>query len=302
MTGPIYADTIPAAAHGGQFPKDPPPFIVIHSTEGPMSDGNARALAQWFAKTTAEGGPGTSATDIFDPVEGIRMLDDHTIPYHVGGAGNPKGKGSEHCGSVDLTTDQWLSDRGKAMLDRSARANAEEARHRGWTLDQCRWLTVTQVAAYTAGFCTHNDIRLALGGTTHTDPGPNFPYSWYMDRVRAWYQDPANGGDDDMAWSSWPQADRDALVAAVTAAVIRAVTRGEMPDGTTPPHLAAASTGKITELVKILQFGDGVGVPAESDTHAPNLKTLTSQVAALTPPADPVDPPADPPVDPPPVA
>jgi len=181
--------TIPAYAHGGRFRPDPPAFHVIHSTEGPMSPGNAKALAQWFARSPASGGPGTSATDIYDPVDGVTMLDEHTIPYHVGPVGNGLSTGSEHCGSVKLTRAQWLSDDGQAMLDHSAEHQAQRAIDRGWKLADCRWLSLTEVAQRTVeGFCTHNDVRLALGGTTHSDPGPNFPYSWFMGRIRYWFQ------------------------------------------------------------------------------------------------------------------
>lgn len=197
MAEPIYEYDVPAYAHGGALAK-PIPFIVIHSTEGPMSDGNARALAAWFARSPANGGPGTSATDIFDPIDSVQMLPWNIIPYHVGPKGNPKGTGSEHCGSVKLTKAQWLTDRAKSMLDKSARAKAAEARSRGWTLAQCRWLTVSEVARFVAGFCTHNDIRLALGGTTHSDPGPNFPYTWYMERVRFWFVNPNGVQEEDL--------------------------------------------------------------------------------------------------------
>jgi hypothetical protein len=198
VTDQIMAATIPAAAHGGRFSPDPPPFIVIHSTEGPMSPGNARALAEnWFGRPKSEGGAGTSATDIFDPREGITMLDDHTVPYHCGPAGNGLGAGDEHCGRVSMPPEQWMSPDGQAMLDRSARRNAQRAHARGWGLAQCRWLSLTEVRNHVAGFCTHNDIRLALGGTTHSDPGPNFPYNWYMSRIRFWFSNP--NGDDVLA-------------------------------------------------------------------------------------------------------
>jgi hypothetical protein len=197
MTAPAYDRTIPADGHGGRFNPDPPAFDVSHSTEGPMSDGNAAGLAAWFARDTAHGGPGTSATRIFAPSASVRMLDEHTVPYHVGPVANALCTGDEHCGSVNLTPAQWMSPRGQAMLDRSAKVKAQRARYRGWKLSDCRWLTLTEVARRTVrGFCTHNDVRLALGGTTHSDPGPNFPYAWYMDRIRAWYTNPTNAGDD----------------------------------------------------------------------------------------------------------
>jgi hypothetical protein len=31
------------------------------------------------------------------------------------------------------------------------------------------------------GITSHTDLRLAFGGTTHTDPGPNFPWDVFMD-------------------------------------------------------------------------------------------------------------------------
>jgi hypothetical protein len=190
VTAPQYDQTIPAVAHGGRFDPDPPAFDVIHSTEGPMSDGNAEALARnWFGRPKSEGGAGTSTTGIFDPIGSVRMLDEHTIPYHVGPEGNPISTGDEHCGSVNLTPEQWMSERGQAMLDASAKVKAQRAIFRGWSLADCRWLTLTEVARRTVrGFCTHNDVRLALGGTTHSDPGKNFPYAWYIGRIRYWFQ------------------------------------------------------------------------------------------------------------------
>ena len=243
MADAIYAAHIPAYAHGGIF-SGKPPFIVIHSTEGPMSDGNARALAQWFARSPAAGGPGTSATDIFDPTEGILMLDHRVIPYHCGPKGNGRGTGGEHCGSVGLTKAQWSSDRAKKMLDRSARANAKDAHDRGWTLAQCRWLTVSEVARFVAGFCTHNDIRLALGGTTHSDPGPNFPYAWYMERVRFWFQNPSGSSEDDL----------DMYTTAQLLTLMRQAVRAEFVTLGTPTRT------QVLELVK-----RGAGDPAHKD-------------------------------------
>ena len=112
------------------------------------------------------------------------MLRPNIIGYHVGPGGNGFTRGSEHCGRVSLTRAQWLSVDGQEMLDRSARYNAAAA-HRDGVLP--RWLSLTQLRAKQPGFCTHNDIRLVFGGTTHSDPGPNFPYDWYMARVQAYY-------------------------------------------------------------------------------------------------------------------
>lgn len=289
MTAPRYDQTITASASGGPFAAGRPAFVVIHSTEGPMSDGNAVALARWFAKSKTAGGPGTSATGIFDPVSSVRMLPEQTIPYHCGPAGNPLSNGDEHCGSVGLTRGQWLSDRGRAMLDASAKVQAQRARYRGWSLADCRWLKLTEVERKTVrGFCTHNDIRLALGGTTHSDPGPNFPYDWYIGRVRAWYQDPINGGDDMPAYRDWDPADKQALLDDM----FRMLSQGKKVDGTSPDHVVAGSIGHVAELVDLVRVGDDPD-PAAGDTHPENLRTLSEKVDRILEllPAPPVPPP-----------
>jgi len=170
-----------------------------------MSVGNAAGLARnWFGRPASQGGAGTSAHDIFDPADGVMMVPADHIAWHVGPGANGFTRGSEHCGSVNLTREEWLSPNGQSMLDRSARYNAAACVRDGV---QPRWLTLTQLAARQSGFCTHNDIRLVFGGTTHSDPGPNFPYGWYMDRVRFYYDD---GGDE---WEGIMAASADELLA-----------------------------------------------------------------------------------------
>lgn len=196
--GDLDISFLQAFSFGPEFSL-PAHIRVIHSTEGPMSRGNARALAgpNWF------GGPkaGTSAHDIFDPSEGVKMVPDNRVAWHVGPGGNSFTRGSEHCAYTRYTREEWLSEAGQAMLDLSARYNAAAAKRDGV---QPRWLSLTQLAHKESGFCTHNDIRLVFGGTTHSDPGPNFPYDWYMDRVRFYYD-----GGDNAAEGDW-----EAIVAA----------------------------------------------------------------------------------------
>lgn len=246
-----------------------------------MSDGNARALANWFARSPANGGPGTSATDIFDPVEGILMVAPTTIPYHCGPKGNGRGTGSEHCGSVNLTKAQWLTDRAKKMLDRSARAAAQEAHRRKWTLAQCRWLTVSEVARFVAGFCTHNDIRLALGGTTHSDPGPNFPYAWYMERVRFWFQNPSGTTEDTITVE---------LTSAQLLTLIRQGVRAEFTAIGTPTRTAVMSLAErgaaaaLHQDILTIIYGDNrndtVGQPIdETDSHPENMQRIRQDLA-----------------------
>lgn len=276
MASDLDLPFLPAYAYGPVF-RLPVHIRVIHSTEGPMSRGNARALAgpDWF------GGPlaGTSAHDIFDPGEGVEMVPPDHVAWHVGSGGNYFTRGSEHCGRVALTREQWLSPDGQEMLDRSARYNAAAA-HRDGVLP--RWLSLTQLAAKEPGFCTHNDIRLVFGGTTHSDPGPNFPYDWYMDRVRAYY----DGKDpDDMAADP---AVLDALAAIKTSVdgvatkldgIYQAGFKGFSQGAVSPAHTQTSVRGVnegVDQAVAVL------------NRLATGLDTLASRMTV--PPAPPVPP------------
>jgi hypothetical protein len=98
------------------------------------------------------------------------------------------------------------------------------------------------------------------------------------------------GGDDVPAYSQWSVADRKKLVEDV----IKAVTRGEFPDGSKPEHIAAASTGRLVELSDLIRIGDVTGGDPDShdyssvegigrkvDSVAGNLDVIAAQVQAL---------------------
>jgi hypothetical protein len=58
-----------------------------------------------------------------------------------------------------------------------------------------RWLTVAQMRdGVSKGHVTHNDARLAWGGTDHTDPGAGFSRQYVIDRLTAGVPTPT--GDD----------------------------------------------------------------------------------------------------------
>lgn len=255
---------MPAAAHGGTLRSQR--LWVAHSTEGPMSRGNARGLAgpNWF------GGPkaGTSAHAIFDPGEGVEMVKPNIVAYHVGPGANGFTLGSEHCGRVALTKAQWLSVDGTEMLRRSAH----------WTAQYChaygiepRWGRLTELAAGAHVMCTHNDIRLVFGGTTHSDPGPNFPYGEYQQ----WVQDFYYGREDDVA--NTKQELEDAAYAAIARFARTRQIEGQ-------PSLNE-STAASDNLIRQAQ-GNGTGISNlqlavnELKATADTIKTAVDALAA----------------------
>lgn len=191
-----------------------PRVIVVHSTECPMTAGIAAALAgpNWF------GGPkaGTSAHIIADPSGAVEMVHDSNIAWHVGPGGNGFTWGAEHAGRASFTAAEWGTAEGKAMLTASATAAAKVAKAHGIP---ARWLSIAQLRAGASGFCSHNDIRLAFGGTTHTDPGPNFPYAYYMQQVKAALggAEPAAAPEDDL--EAWMASNEDTVKAMIAEAM-----------------------------------------------------------------------------------
>ncbi|HET6911262.1 MAG TPA: peptidoglycan recognition family protein [Mycobacteriales bacterium] len=170
-TGSLITKTIPAYSYGGPMPK--PTLIVIHDAETPLQAGYAVSLAtNWFGTSRA----GTSAHYIIDPVDVVKMLDENTVAWHVGPNGNGFTIGIEQSGYVSLSRAQWTTAAGMTQMGKVGALTAEIAARHGIPL---RWATDDEIRAAArgtaGGVCRHDDIRRVLGGTTHTDPAPNYP-------------------------------------------------------------------------------------------------------------------------------
>jgi hypothetical protein len=107
-------------------------------------------------------------------------------------------------------------------------------------------------------------------------PGRKIDPSFDMDNFRSGV---ASGGDDLPPYSQWSTADRKKLCEDI----IKAVTRGEFPDGSKPDHIVAASTGKIRDMQDLFGWGDGQNVPQAEDTHGNiNVKSAINLIRDLT--------------------
>lgn len=169
---------MPAYSHGGAFVAGQPTVVVIHSTESENNPGTAEALAgpNWFGGSKA----GTSSHKVVDVdsiCEGVKR---NIVAYHAGPGGNVRGIAYEMCGRAGWTAAQWRAPAQLQMLRNAAPHIADDLRSMGAA---ARWLSLAQLGAREKGLCTHNDIRLVFGGTTHSDPGPNFPYAELLQYV-----------------------------------------------------------------------------------------------------------------------
>ncbi|WDZ85606.1 peptidoglycan recognition protein family protein [Micromonospora cathayae] len=149
--------------------------IAIHAT-----DNNATAAqeADYATRRT----DGVSAHFYVDATTIIQSLDTDARAGHAGsGTGNENAIAIEITGTDGSSRQWWLDN---VAWDRLAGVAAILCRAYGIAP---RRATVAEMRTNprVRAFYGHNDMRLAWGGTTHTDPGPNFPWDHLLATVSA---------------------------------------------------------------------------------------------------------------------
>jgi len=159
---PIYRDIYdgPPRSYGGKTPKK---WIVIHCTSNTASAVNEAAYAKWRTDNV-------SSHYYVDGKDIVQSLDTDLRAHHVGSTiGNNGGIAYEITGLVSWPRSKWLSSVAWHLL---GPAIARDCAHHEIPV---RLLSVRDIKAGRGGIITHNQARIAWGGTDHTDPGPNFP-------------------------------------------------------------------------------------------------------------------------------
>lgn len=149
-------------------------YIAIHNTS---NDASAEAEAS-YAKRREDS---VSSHYYCDNNSLIQSLDTDLRAFHAGSAeGNSRAVCYEITGTNAKTRTWWLDNVAWLLL---ARQIAVDCKH--WGIVP-RALTVDQIrAGQLTGVITHDQMRQAWGGTTHTDPGPNFPMEHLLALVAA---------------------------------------------------------------------------------------------------------------------
>ncbi len=151
------------AVNGGPRPASDITTVVIHSTEGTTAAGGAHTLT---TRTDA------SSHLVLDDDTTYRLLGDLTVAYTQ--KWNQHALAIEQAGMSAWSLKTWLS-----HLQTIRRAAY-------WTAYWChrysipvRWLSVADLnAGRIHGVTSHNNVSLSnLSDSTHTDPGPNYPYA-----------------------------------------------------------------------------------------------------------------------------
>ena len=193
---------VPQPAHGGIFAYGQPCIIVMHSIECPIERGVALNVAQGMAHDAQ-----VSVHYLVDPGAIVAALDESFIGWGAGTV-NSAAIHIEQAGYAAYSRAQWTTAEGLAMLKLAGGLVADIAVRHGIPR---RWLTDSELDAAwkgegPGGLTTHAQCSRVIGGTTHTDPGPNYPTDLLLEYAASKAtQTPAQSQEDDM-----PLSDADA--------------------------------------------------------------------------------------------
>jgi hypothetical protein len=141
-------------------------YITIHNTSN-ARDASAEDEAS-YAKNRTDG---TSSHYYVDRNSIVQSLNTDLRANHVGSTtGNNTGISYEITGTNSKTRAWWMGNVAWGLLVKQIKTDCAEHDITP------RLLTVQQIKdGRMTGIITHNQARLAWGGTNHTDPGENFP-------------------------------------------------------------------------------------------------------------------------------
>jgi len=154
--------------------------LVIHVMQAPEKDGTAMAVANYFARQKTTDKVRTSAHYCVDSRTIVQCVAPERIAWHAPGC-NSTGIGLELSGYVSQTKTQWLDEFGKKMLALAAPLAAELCQHFQIPVE---FVDEEGLIAGHAGITTHAKVSLAFKKSTHTDPGPGFPMTEFLDMIR----------------------------------------------------------------------------------------------------------------------
>lgn len=182
----IYSSIYDGPPRGFSYTSERKRYIAIHNTS---NDASAENEASYAKRRT----DGVSSHYYVDSNSIIQSLDTKHKAWHAGsGMGNTYGIAYEITGTNSKSR-QWYLD--NVAWDLLAKQIATDMKL--WNISN-KHLTISQMNdGRSTGIVTHDDMRRAWGGTTHTDPGGNFPLDHLINKVNQYLT-----GDEDMAYDT----------------------------------------------------------------------------------------------------
>lgn len=180
--------------HGG-----PSGIIVaecVHDAEYPERGTAAEDIGNFFSRPSVA----ASTTGCIDNNSKVGCVPYGTKAWHSG-AGDPWNgaiEGYEHSGYASQSAEDWIDVYGLQMLEISSKHYAKRCQDLGIPPRKINEHQLREAVLSRnpnrGGICGHIEITKAAGVYGgHWDPGPNFPWSYYIDRVVHFY----NGGKPD---------------------------------------------------------------------------------------------------------
>jgi N-acetyl-anhydromuramyl-L-alanine amidase AmpD len=152
-------------------------LIVIHDMEFPETKDAAEVIARDFATTSTQ----KSAHICVDSDSIVQCVRDNDVAFAAPGA-NSDGIQIELTGFAKQTREQWLDPYGVLLLERGADATAQYCLKYDIPV---RRLDDAQLAGKSSkGIVSHAQVSKVFKKSDHTDPGPNFPWDFFLDRVK----------------------------------------------------------------------------------------------------------------------
>lgn len=172
-------------------------LVTIHTMEAPEGAATAENVASWFAGPDAPQASAHYNVDVDSVVQSVLEKD---VAWHAGPV-NGFSIGVEHAGYAKQTPEEWADAYSVALLEQSAALVGDICRRYG--IPAIRLTADELKAGRRHGICGHVDVTDGLtGGKGHYDPGPHFPWDWYLERVSTHLATPTEPAPN--ANGDWP--------------------------------------------------------------------------------------------------
>lgn len=235
--------------------------VVLHTMEAPEGPKTAENVARYFAS----GQVVASAHMCVDQDSVVYCLPSSAVAFAAPGC-NHDGYQVEHAGYARQSPEEWGDAASVAMLQLSAQATREIADSLGIPL---RHLTDDELAAGMSGFVGHDQVSRVYKRSDHTDPGPSFPWSYYMGLVNgesAQLAIDTTEGENDMQFVRSKQTN---TIYAVTPYTVTAMTSAKVWQDT------VKAFGLSEEYTVSLDDGDIAAIAADC---AARRQVLVSEI------------------------